>query len=121
MKRDAIDFHVVAPEHKAIDLRLCNWALWAGARPRGAVQPMFQLYRPDAYEREFSGVVVDPLDAQRMQKGVSALPESHRSAITWQYLSPCSPVKMARALGETLKGLEGLVRAGRTMLVNRRV
>lgn len=121
MKRDSIDFHIVAPEHVAIHVRLENWALWANGRPHSIVQPMFMLYRPDSYDREPSGVVIDRLDAQKMQKGVAALPENHRAAITWHYVAPCSPVRMARALGETLKGLEALVRSGRVMLINRRV
>ena len=120
MKRDsAVDFHIVEPAHIAIHMRLENWALWANGKPRSIVQPMFQLYRPDAYERESSGIVIDRLDAQKVQKAVSALPEQHRAAITWQYVAPCSPIRMARALGETLNGLAELVRRGRTMLNNR--
>lgn len=119
MKRDAIDFHVVAPDHLAIHARLENWALWANGKPSTIVQPMFMLYRPDSFERESSGIVIDRLDAQKVQKAVSALPEKHRQAITWHYVAPCSPVRMARSLGETLDGLAELVRRGRTMLNNR--
>lgn len=121
MKREMVDFHIVEPAHLKIHDRLCNWALWANNRPASIVQPMFMLYRPDNYERSDSGMVVDSLDAQRVQKGVAALPESHRQAVTWNYVAPCSPTRMARSLGESLDGLAELVRRGRTMLINRSV
>ena len=82
---------------------------------------MFMLYRADDYERELSGVVIDRLDAQKVQKGVSTLPDKQRTAITWHYVAPCSPKRIARNLGETLRGLESLVKTGRQMLINRSV
>ena len=121
MKRETVDFHVVEPAHLAIHARLENWAMWANGKPRSIVQPMFMLYRPDAYERESSGIVIDRLDAQKVQKAVSALPEKHRAAITWQYVAPCSPIRMARALGESMSGLCDLISRARTMLKNRAI
>ena len=121
MKRDAVDFHRIDPAHTKIDARLWNWKLWCNGNPRSIIQPMFMLYRADDYERELSGVVIDRLDAQKMQNGVSALPDNHRAAITWHYVAPCSPMRIARALGETLQGLGALVTSGRQMLINRRI
>lgn len=122
MKRDSIDFHVVEQAHIKIHDRLVNWSRWANGRAGGAdSSPMFRLYRPDNYERESSGVVVDRLDAQRMQKGVTALPASHRAAVTWHYVAPSSPIRMARTLAVSLDGLAELVRSGRAMLINRGV
>ena len=119
MKRDAIDFHVVEKEHLAIHARLENWARWANGKPQSIVQPMFALYRPDNNERDGYGIPIDRLDAQRVQKAVSELPDKHRAAISWQYVQPSSPLKMARALSESLAGLLDLVRRGRIMLINR--
>lgn len=118
-KRDFVDFHRVAPEHAQIHLRLENWSRWANGHARSFVQPMFQLYRPDSYDRTLSGVAGDPIDAQRIQKLVSALPYLHRQAITWHYVAPCNPARMARSIGQTMQELCDLVHSGRTMLVNR--
>jgi len=119
VKRDAIDFHVVEPAHFEIHGRLENWALWANGRPHSVIQPMFMLYRPDSYDRALSGIVIDRIDAQRIQKAVSSLPAGHRLAITWNYVAPCSPKRVARSLGESLLGLAGLVRSARQMLIVR--
>lgn len=119
--REAVDFHLVKPEHAEIDKRLLNWSRWANGRPHSIVQPMFQMYRPDNWDRELSGIPVDRLDAQRMQKGVAALPAAQRSALTWHYVAPCSPKRMAQSLGESLAGLAALVGSARTMLINRRI
>ena len=121
MKRDPVDFHHIDTAHREIDARLWNWKLWCNGNPRSIVQPMFMLYRADDYERELSGVVIDRLDAQKIQKGVSTLPEKNRAAITWHYVAPCSPRRIARSLGETLHGLESLVSSGRQMLINRSI
>lgn len=121
MRRDSIDFHLVEPAHYKIHERLENWSRWANGRPHAIVQPMFQQYRADNFDREPTGMVIDRLDAQRVQKAVSALPANHRAAVTWQYVAPSSPIKMARTLAVSMAGLAELVRAARTMLINRGV
>jgi hypothetical protein len=121
--RDAmrvIDFNAVPFHHERMDERLKNWARWASGRPGGGVHPMFRHYRPDNFEREMSEPI-DALDAQAIQKGVSALPTRHRLALSWCYITPGSPGRMARKTGESIEGLFGLISDARQMLINRRI
>ena len=117
----AVDFNAVRPEHHDIDKRLGNWGRWSLGRGGSDCSPMFRLYRPDNYEREPSGNPLDPIDAQRVQKGVTALPTPHRLALSWCYISRNNPRKAAQLLGESLEGLARLIEHGRTMLINRKV
>lgn len=125
MKRDAIDFHVVEPTHLAIHERLVNWARWSYSRGGSSTSPMFRLYRPaDEEDRDDltrTAQPVDTLDAAKIQKGVTALPEPQMHALNWNYLRPSNPRRMAQKLGTSLDGLAELVRSGRQMLINRRV
>ena len=85
------------------------------------MQPMFRLYRPSgAWGREASGVVIDAMDAQRLQKAVVALPEPHRIAISWWYNEGTQPLRVARRLAVSVAGLKRLVDDGRLMLINRK-
>lgn len=115
-----IDFNAVSREHEKINARLHNWARWAVGKGGVTVHPMFRHYRPDNYERELSEPI-DALDAQAVQKGVSLLPTNHALAISWCYITPGTPGRMARKLGQSLQGLYVLIVDGRQMLVNRRV
>lgn len=115
-----IDFNAVSFQHEKIDERLKNWARWAIPRGCGDVHPMFRHYRPDNYERDI-GEPIDALDAQAVQKGVSLLPTRHSLAISWCYIAPGAPNKMARKMGESFEGLYMLIVDGRQMLINRRV
>lgn len=121
MRRDAVDFFLVEDAHLAIHKRLENWAAWCRGGGGRGVHPMFRFYRPDNYERVEFVSSVDVLDAARVQKGVSALPEKHRHATQWQYVVPCNPRRAAQELAVSLRGLADLVRAGRVMLINRGV
>ena len=116
----AVSFDVVPYAQEGIDGRLKNWARWASGRPGGGVHPMFRHYRPDNFEREMSEPI-DALDAQAIQKGVSALPTRHRLALSWCYITPGSPGRMARKTGESIEGLFGLISDARQMLINRRI
>lgn len=66
-------------------------------------------------------IPLDPLDAQRLEKAVSALPEAHKFAVRWCYVYRGNPARAARHIGETQEGLARLIEAGRVMLINRRV
>lgn len=117
---NGIDFNAVSREHEAMDARLKNWARWALGRSPGNVHPMFRHYRPDNYERVMLEPI-DALDAQRIQKGVSHLPQRHALAVSWCYVTPGQPGKMARQVGSSLEGLYCLIVDGRQMLLNRSV
>jgi DNA-directed RNA polymerase specialized sigma24 family protein len=122
MKRDSIDFHLVADRHLAIHARLLNWARWCNNRPGSAVAPMFRAYRStDVWAQPTASEPVDSMDAAKIEKAVTALPEKHRAATQWHYVrGHISPVRAARALAVSLAGLAELVHDGRAMMVNRR-
>lgn len=122
MKRDAIDFHLVEERHLTIHTRLINWSRWCRPRYSGQVQPMFRLYRPEVkWGEERGSTPIDSMDAQKVQKGVSKLPEPQRMALNWSYVTPSNPRRQAQRLGVSMEGLQLLVRSGRVMLINRRV
>lgn len=122
MKREDIDFHLIADEHLGIHADLENWSRWVRVRPHGwQVSPMFRQYRSHAWqwhERTPKADINLPL-AVEMEKLVSGLPEKHRAAIRWSYVFGGHPARMARELAVSKQGLADLVSAGRTMLKNR--
>lgn len=121
MARSHVDFSAVEPKHRAIDARLVNWARWSVNRGGGDVSPMFRLYRSPEHWSEAVGkpLPIDPYDAQKVQKAVSALPTPHRLALSWCYIRRTNPRRAAQTLGESLEGLAHLIRDGRQMLINR--
>lgn len=115
------DFFVIAPKHAAIHARLENWARWCHGTPAKSTAPMFAAYRsPMHWYGIEPGVPVDQLDAQRIAKAVTALPDTHRAVMHWYYIKRWSPGKARRELGLTLGGLHQMLADGRQMLVNRR-
>ena len=122
MKRESIDFHLVADKHLAIHARLLNWARWCNNRTGNPVAPMFQAYRStEVWAEPTASEPVDSLDAAKVEKAVTALPEKHRAATQWHYVrGHISPIRAARTLAVSLSGLAELVNDARTMLVNRR-
>ena len=66
-------------------------------------------------------IPLDPLDAQDIEKAVSALPDAQRFAVRWCYVYSGQPRKAAQQVGETLEGLYLLIVGGRNMLINRRI
>lgn len=120
----SIDFHAVEDKHVEIHRRLENWARWCnGSFGGGGTSPMFRLYRAPAQSRgaehSWSSMPVDGMDAQRIAKAVTKLPEPHRRAILWSYVKPINPKRQAQQQGVTLEGLALLLRDGRQMLINR--
>ena len=116
-----VDFSHVAPEHHAIDARLQNWARWSYGHGGSSASPMFRLYRAPQHWNRTTSSTTDVIDAQRIQKAIHHLPSQHRLALSWCYIRGSNPRKAALALGETLQGLAGLIRDGRSMLINRGV
>ena len=121
LMRVYVDFSSVETKHELIDQRLQNWARWSHNRGSGGASPMFRLYRSTEVHagHESSGPVVDSLDAQRVQKAVTALPTNHRLALSWAYIKRNNPQRCAISLGLTLAGLAQMVRDSRQMLCNR--
>jgi DNA-directed RNA polymerase specialized sigma24 family protein len=122
MKRDDfVDFFAVEAHQTAIHKRLENWAQWCFSRGGSSASPMFRLYQtPDHWSREV-GIPVDYQDAAKIAKGVAMLPQMHREALQWNYVTGGSPSKARRQLGVTSDGLMKLIRDGRQMLLNRGV
>lgn len=124
MKREPIDFFLVADHHVEIHSRLCNWSRWVKpALFRREMHPMWQAVKSDNWERPVgSRHCVDTLDGLAVERGVSALPDKHREAIKWAYVTPYIGVRTIRQrLGVTAAQLQTLLRDGRQMLLNRRV
>lgn len=115
-----VDFEAVPEQQLQMHGRLCNWARWCRGRPMGNVAPIFRLYRStDVHAGHSAAVPVDGIDASRIARGVSALPEKHRHGLQWFYVHPVAPTRAARSLGLTMSALAELVVDGRTMLINR--
>lgn len=122
MRRDDfVDFFHVEAHQTAMHKRLENWAQWCYSRGGPSASPMFRLYRPDNFERETTSMPVDHQDAAKIAKGVAMLPQPHREALQWNYITGGSPTKARRRLGVTADGLMTLIRDGRQMLMNRDV
>ncbi|ARU04738.1 hypothetical protein CCO03_08660 [Comamonas serinivorans] len=123
-KRAAVDFGKVHESHRAIDKRLTNWAKWCGRDVATiGTSPMFRLM--PRVGRAEAGVPVaidaDQVDATRIAAGVAKLPERHRHVLSWCYIKPSSPVRMAKALGLSTDGLWTLLTAARQLLLNQGV
>ena len=122
MRAETVDYTYVRPEHEAIHARLENWRRWVRIRPHGwHTSPMFRLYQSKnrQWEMPILHQPVDSLDALKVEKAVSGLPDKHRAAIRWCYVFTGNPVAMARKLAVSKQGLADLVSDGRTMLHNR--
>lgn len=115
-----VDYHHVEDKHNDIHQRLLNWASWVTPRSPSWISPMFRMYRSKAWQwhtPEYR-VTCDTLDALAVEKGVSRLPEPHRSAVRWAYVVRCSPMHACKALGLSHEGLYRVLRDGRQMLSN---
>jgi len=115
-----IDFNAVPFRQEHIHERLVNWARWVRPRRSSWVHPMWRGFKAsEVWAETRSSVPIDPLDAQKMERGVSALPDQHKFSIRWCYVYRGNPVRAARMVGETQEGLAALISAARVMLVNR--
>ena len=122
MRSNMIDFHAVAPDHRAIDARLLNWGRWCNGSAAPSSCPMFRL-TPSAPrtrgEIAYGADQVDQADAMLVSKMVQALPPKHRAAINWSYVKPVSPRLAMKQIGVAKEELWMLLRDGRQMLINR--
>lgn len=119
--RQRVDFSTVPEAHRPIDARLVNWARWSNSKAHSNTSPMFRLYRtPEHWGSEQAANPVDSIDAQKMQKAVSALPGRHRLALSWCYIKRNNPRSAAQMLGVSLADLLHLINDARQMLINRR-
>lgn len=122
MKREAfVDFFAVEPHQRGMHKRLENWAQWCFSRGGNSASPMFRLYRTAEHWSRETGIPVDVHDAAKVAKGVAMLPEPHREALQWNYVTGGSPTKARKKLGVTGEGLMRLIRDGRQMMINRGV
>lgn len=127
MKRDAVDFQVIPLHQDKMHLRLDNWARWCEGPCRYDVAVGFGLFRSDEFTDKEDRLEteirppVNVLDAHKMQKGVSELPEKHRKAVQWYYVVRSAPIRACRQIACTPAMLVELVDDGRQMLINRNV
>ena len=116
------DFNAVSYGHEPMHERLINWARWVRPRASSWVHPMWRGFKAsEVWTGTTTSVPLDPLDAQAVEKAVSALPDAHRFSVRWCYVYSGQPRKAAQHVGETLEGLYALIVGGRQMLINRRV
>ena len=124
MKRDAIDFHEIRPQHLAVHERLLNWSRYVGSHRGSQPSPMFRNYRSsEVWQSTASAIPIDTLDGSAMEKAVFHLPEKHCAAVRWYYVYSargCNIHRMCRLLAVRQDTLNELVHDGRSMLVNRR-
>lgn len=125
MRRDVIDLHAV-PEHQiGMHVRLENWGRWCFGTGHAQMAPMFRMYRSTEVHTSYGGMTnsapVDTADAAKIARGVVALPEDHRHALSWHYVNQGSPARACRRIGCSMEHLARLVVDGRTMLMNRSV
>lgn len=125
--RGYVDLNAVLPQHRQIDARLANWGRWCHGPTRRDVSPMFRGMPPQPHLRQPGDIAAEPLDtmdAAKVSKEVSRLPEKHRAALNWCYvLDPrskdASPTRACKKLGTSFQGLADLLRDARQMLINR--
>ena len=122
--KERIDLNHVPARHDAIDQRLIEWARYVRVTPKAwACQPMFRLYQSKARQWEADPVIrveINTLAAHEIERAVSILPPSHRTAIRWAYVFAFVPVgKVRRELGVTNDALAELIHDARCMLINR--
>ena len=108
LKREPIDFHYIPAELRWVDELLVNWARWQHGGLGLSTSPGFELYRPDNYERT-PRKAIDVLSAMRVQESIKRLDERHRKALQWSYIQPTNPVRRARELKVSTRGLHELV------------
>ena len=121
--REHVDF-VAVPEHQIkLHIRLENWGRWCHGSGHAQMSPMFRMYRSsETFDGiPTAGASVDIPDAALIAKGVIALPEDHRHAMSWYYVNQGSPKRVCRVIGCGMDHLARLVVDGRTMLINRKV
>lgn len=126
MRRDAIDFHYIRPEHAEVHRLLIEWARWVRPGRGGAgTHPMFKGYVPYLYpETPEAGnsIPINTLRAQETERAVAALPleqevRKRSIALRWCYVFQGLPVhRLRRALGWNERELVEMLHDSRDML-----
>ena len=122
MRRDDVDFFSIDSKHRKIDERLINWARWVTPHTHsmGKVAPMFRGFKStEVWAYNEVSIPIDTLDAQAIEKQVSALPERHRDCVRWAYVYRIQPWRFCRNMGINQAQLASFISDGRQMLVNR--
>jgi len=116
-----IDFNYIEPAHRTIHDELLNWAKWGQTRPHYQVCPMFRMAKTNYRQWHLPeiSVKVDSMGAAKIEKAVCKLPEAHRKAIKWAYITKTAPGRSTRGIAANDAALQQLVRDGRQMLKNR--
>ena len=119
--KQRISITFVPAGQQAMHERLENWGRWADVRQYYTCSPMFRLYRSNSRQWQAPEIkpCIDILDAAKVEKAVTALPEPHRKAIVWFYIIRSGELQYRRKEGLTLEALNTLVLAARMMLINR--
>lgn len=123
MRRDLPDFFFVADHHLAIHARCENWARYVSTKGTHWQSPIWKLGKSNGrqWEPPTHKDAVDTLDGHAIEKAVGLLPDPHRDALRWHYVTRSGPAKIRRRLGVSDAGLMRLVADARAMLINRRV
>ena len=116
-----IDFDYVPDNQLQIHAMLVNWARWVKVRPHGcAVHPMFRQAQSNARQWHPPEIQtpVNTIQADEVEKAISAMPHKHKTALRWAYVWRDSPVKVAKSLAVNKEMLFDLLIDGRNMLKN---
>lgn len=117
------DFHYIAPEQKAIDERLENWARYVQVKSPSWVSPIWKLGKSNGrqwHEPEYRPSC-DTLDGHVLEKAVYALPSLHREVLRWAYVYRYHEQRFRKQNGLTRESLHQVLQDARRMLINRRV
>ena len=115
--KQMIDFHAVPVHQTEIHERLGNWARWCRGTPAITSSPMFRSYRStDVWATPAMGMSVDTLDASKIAKAITAIPEPNRHGLSWYYVNPVTPARVCRELAVSMAELARAVIDGRDMV-----
>jgi hypothetical protein len=123
MRRDNIDFFYIAEDQLAMHARLENWARYVAVRTPHWVSPTWRQGKSNGrqwHEPEIKAEV-NTLDGHELEKGVAALPWQNRDCIRWAYVFKTPPWVLRKQKGFTEDDIYTYIKAGRRMLINRRV
>jgi hypothetical protein len=119
--REYVDYNHVPEHHAEIHQRLEQWARWVKPGQQAwKMQPMWRFFQSGwrQWHRPEVRPPVNTLEAGETERAICQLPEKERAAVRWCYVFGGDPIKMARNLGVTPKGLADAVQRGRVMLLN---
>lgn len=118
MKRDAIDFHEVKPQHYKVHERLENWARSQDGVSRTSSLPMWRYVRSEyVWAPQEPRIPVDSEDAGVIGRTMHGeLTKPQLLALSWCYIDQGSPVKATRKIGCSYRGLIEMIHAAREIV-----